>query len=210
MRRERSDLPGDPPQRGQVQVVVVQMRDQQGIEALGQLGRRRLAVPAEVGHARAQHRIREQARTRQLQQHGRVPTPDDAVTAHAAFLTLAVLLEPTQRPRARCASLPADDGVQRGDRRLSSLPPGDSADRRTRLAAERTWLAWWRSGIAAATASVAVGGVVPELVDDARIGYVVLGAGYALLATAVFVGAGLRERRLARSVEEGGYEGVST
>jgi uncharacterized membrane protein YidH (DUF202 family) len=92
---------------------------------------------------------------------------------------------------------------------LSSLPPGDSADRRTRLAAERTWLAWWRSGIAAATASVAVGGVVPELVDDARTGYVVLGGGYALLATAVFVGAGLRQRRLARSVEQGGYEGVS-
>ena len=91
---------------------------------------------------------------------------------------------------------------------MSSLPPGDSADRRTRLAAERTWLAWWRSGIAAATASVAVGGVVPELVDDARTAYVVLGAGYALLAAAVFVGAGLRQRRLARSVEEGGYEGV--
>ena len=37
--------------------------------------------------------------------------------------------------------------------------------RRTRLAAERTWLAWWRTGIAATTASIAVGGLVPQLVE---------------------------------------------
>ncbi|MGH2744250.1 MAG: DUF202 domain-containing protein, partial [Thermoleophilaceae bacterium] len=43
-----------------------------------------------------------------------------------------------------------------------SEPPEDDVTRRTLLAAERTWLAWWRSGIAAATAAVAVGGVVPE------------------------------------------------
>jgi putative membrane protein len=91
---------------------------------------------------------------------------------------------------------------------LSSPPGGESADRRTRLAAERTWLAWWRSGVAAATASVGVGGVVPELVDSARTAYVILGAGYALLAAAVFVGAGLRQRRLTAAVEEGEYEGV--
>ena len=64
--------------------------------------------------------------------------------------------------------------------------------RRTRLAAERTWLAWWRSGIAASTAAVAVGGVVPQLVDGSRTPYVVLGCGYALLAAAMFVAAGLR------------------
>ncbi len=91
---------------------------------------------------------------------------------------------------------------------MSEPPSGGSADRRTRLAAERTWLAWWRSGIAAATASVAVGGVVPELVDRSRTAYVVLGAGYALLAAAVFAGAGLRQRRLAAAVDEGGYESV--
>jgi inner membrane protein YidH len=36
--------------------------------------------------------------------------------------------------------------------------------RRTRLAAERTWLAWWRTGIAASAAALAVGGLVPQLV----------------------------------------------
>jgi uncharacterized membrane protein YidH (DUF202 family) len=42
-----------------------------------------------------------------------------------------------------------------------SEPADRDVTRRTRLAAERTWLAWWRSGIAP------VGGVVPEQVDRA-------------------------------------------
>ena len=92
------------------------------------------------------------------------------------------------------------------------MPPAQrpEGDRRTRLAAERTWLAWWRSGIAAATASVAVGGVVPELVDGARTPYVLLGAGYALLAAAVFVGAGLRQRRLVAAIDREDYAEASS
>jgi putative membrane protein len=84
----------------------------------------------------------------------------------------------------------------------------DDASRRTVLAAERTWLAWWRTGIAAATASVAVGGVVPELVGDGRTAYVVLGAGYAALALVAFAAAGLRQRGLVRAVRRGGIEPV--
>ena len=80
--------------------------------------------------------------------------------------------------------------------------------RRTLLAAERTWLAWWRSGIAAATAAVAVGGVVPELVQGGRVAYVVLGAGYALLAVGVFVGAEVRRRRVDEALGSGRYVGV--
>jgi putative membrane protein len=88
--------------------------------------------------------------------------------------------------------------------------PGDvDVTRRTRLAAERTWLAWWRSGIAASTAAVAVGGVVPELVDDGRTAYVVLGAGYAALAAAVFLGAAVRRRQVERALSRGEYEGLS-
>jgi uncharacterized membrane protein YidH (DUF202 family) len=80
------------------------------------------------------------------------------------------------------------------------------ASRRTQLAAERTWLAWWRSGIAAATAAVAVGGVVPGLVGGHRGPYIALGAGYAALAFATFGGAALRQRRLERVLSEGGFE----
>jgi putative membrane protein len=81
--------------------------------------------------------------------------------------------------------------------------------RRTMLAAERTWLAWWRSGIAAATAAVAVGGVVPELVDGARAPYVLLGAGYAVLSAAVLVGGWQRHRRVQDALARGTYEDVS-
>jgi putative membrane protein len=87
--------------------------------------------------------------------------------------------------------------------------PADDVTRRTLLAAERTWLAWWRSGIAASTAAVAVGGVVPELVKGGRTPYVLLGVGYAGLATAVFALAALRRRQVQRALERGEFEGVA-
>jgi putative membrane protein len=86
--------------------------------------------------------------------------------------------------------------------------PADDVTRRTLLAAERTWLAWWRSGIAASTAAVAVGGVVPELVEGGRTPYVLLGVGYAGLATAVFALAAVRRRQVQRALERGEFEGV--
>jgi putative membrane protein len=85
----------------------------------------------------------------------------------------------------------------------------DDVTRRTRLAAERTWLAWWRSGIAAATAAVGVGGVVPQLVNGGRTAYTVLGAGYAALAAAMFVGAAVRRRGVERALDSGGFAAVS-
>jgi uncharacterized membrane protein YidH (DUF202 family) len=85
----------------------------------------------------------------------------------------------------------------------------DDVTRRTRLAAERTWLAWWRSGIAAATAAVGVGGVVPQLVDAGSTAYAVLGAGYAALAAAMFVGAAVRRRGVERALDRGAFAGVS-
>jgi putative membrane protein len=87
--------------------------------------------------------------------------------------------------------------------------PDDDVTRRTRLAAERTWLAWWRSGIAAATAAVGVGGVVPSLVDGSRAPYEVLGAAYAALAAGIFVGAALRHRQVERALDAGRYAEVS-
>jgi len=90
-----------------------------------------------------------------------------------------------------------------------SEPADEDVSRRTLLAAERTWLAWWRSGIAAATASVAVGGVVPELVDGGRTAYVVLGIGYAALAAAVFLAGAVRRRAVERALWRGDYAQVS-
>jgi len=77
--------------------------------------------------------------------------------------------------------------------------------RRTRLAAERTWLAWWRSGIAAATAALAVGGLVPQLVEGSGWPYVALGSGYALASLVMFGLGALRARAVERALSEGAY-----
>ena len=77
--------------------------------------------------------------------------------------------------------------------------------RRTRLAAERTWLAWWRTGIAVTTASIAVGGLVPQLVEGTSWPYVVLGIGYALLAVAMFGAGELRRRAVDEALDQGRY-----
>ena len=49
-----------------------------------------------------------------------------------------------------------------------AAPERDPADatRRTRLAGERTQLAWWRTGLTALAVGVGVGRVVPELDDQ--------------------------------------------
>ena len=94
-----------------------------------------------------------------------------------------------------------------------TLAPNDPQERDvtrlTLLAAERTWLAWWRSGIAAITAAVAVGGVVPELVEGSRTPYIVLGAGYATLGAAVFLAAAARRRQVEEALKRDEWIGVS-
>ena len=50
------------------------------------------------------------------------------------------------------------------------------------MAAERTWLAWWRTALAASAGALAVGRPAPELLEVASWPYVLLGCGYALLA----------------------------
>jgi inner membrane protein YidH len=55
------------------------------------------------------------------------------------------------------------------------------ATRRTRLANERTELAWWRTGLTALAVALAIGRVVPELNNSAvRWPYVLVGVGFAL------------------------------
>jgi uncharacterized membrane protein YidH (DUF202 family) len=85
------------------------------------------------------------------------------------------------------------------------------ASRRTSLAAERTWLAWWRTGLGAAAVAVGVGRILPGLTGGgARWPLEVLGLGYGSLAVAVLVIAAVRQNRVAEALRMGRYDQLST
>jgi putative membrane protein len=84
------------------------------------------------------------------------------------------------------------------------------ASRNTMLAAERTWLAWWRTGVGAAAVAVAVGRLLPALTTGARWPFRVLGLGYGALAVTVLVVGAIRQRRTAEALHRGGYDQLSS
>jgi putative membrane protein len=81
----------------------------------------------------------------------------------------------------------------------------DDALRRTRLANERTYLAWYRTGLTALAVGIGIGRVLPAVTDSAEWGFELVGAGYGLLGLA-FISAGfLRTRDVERALDHGGY-----
>jgi putative membrane protein len=66
----------------------------------------------------------------------------------------------------------------------------DSPERRTKLAVERTYLAWWRTGLTSYAVALATARVVPELSKSkVQWPYTVLGIGFALMGAAlIYVG----------------------
>jgi inner membrane protein YidH len=77
--------------------------------------------------------------------------------------------------------------------------------RRTSMAAERTWLAWWRTALGATAGALAVGRFAPKLLDVAAWPYVLLGCGYAALAIGLSVVGARRQRELERSQRTGDH-----
>ncbi len=79
------------------------------------------------------------------------------------------------------------------------------ATRRTRLASERTYLAWWRSALAAFAVSLGVGKIVPTLAGGSAVGYELVGVGYAMLGVAFISYGYFRERRQEAALREGRF-----
>jgi putative membrane protein len=78
-----------------------------------------------------------------------------------------------------------------------TLPPDQHGVlRRTWLAAERTYLAWLRTGLGAIGVALAVGRLVPALIGGSRVAYGVLGAGWAVLGAFMIVHSMTRARRI--------------
>jgi uncharacterized membrane protein YidH (DUF202 family) len=77
------------------------------------------------------------------------------------------------------------------------------------MAAERTWLAWWRAALAASAGALAVGRLAPELLDVAPWPYVLLGCGYASLAVGLLIVGAQRQRELEHALRIGGHVPLS-
>jgi putative membrane protein len=63
----------------------------------------------------------------------------------------------------------------------------EQATQRTRLANERTLLAWMRTGFTAFAVALGVGNVVPALTDSRRLPFVIVGSGFAVLGIGLIV-----------------------
>jgi len=79
------------------------------------------------------------------------------------------------------------------------------ATRRTRLANERTYLAWWRSGLTSFAVGIGVGKVAPELGTGPRWPWTVVGSGFAVLGIAFFAYGFERRRAVERALDRGTF-----
>jgi putative membrane protein len=77
--------------------------------------------------------------------------------------------------------------------------------RRTSMAAERTWLAWWRTALAASVGALGVGRLAPELLGVTAWPYVTLGVLYAALSVGLLVVGAQRQRHLERALLTGDH-----
>jgi putative membrane protein len=88
-------------------------------------------------------------------------------------------------------------------------PDVEDATRRTRLANERTYLAWWRTGIASIALGIGIGRLLPEHNGGAHWPYELIGVGFALLGLAILLVGLRRTRAVEEALDHGSYAPVS-
>src|SRR6201984_2674173 len=88
---------------------------------------------------------------------------------------------------------------------VPTSPSDLDQERRTSMAAERTWLAWWRTALGATAGALAVGRIAPKLLDVAPWPYILLGCGYAALAIGLSIVGAQRQRQLEHALRTGGH-----
>ncbi|HEY2372032.1 MAG TPA: DUF202 domain-containing protein [Gaiellaceae bacterium] len=79
------------------------------------------------------------------------------------------------------------------------------ATRRTRLANERTYLAWLRTGLTAVAVGAGVGKIVPGVAHVHRWPFEVLGVGFAFVGVVSAAYGALRFSRVEQALAAGGY-----
>jgi putative membrane protein len=86
-----------------------------------------------------------------------------------------------------------------------TMEEAEDAAARTRLASERTQLAWWRTGLTAVAVALAIGRVVPELSEDSlQWPYTAIGLGFALYGIALIAYGTARAQQLDTALSRGG------
>ena len=144
--------------------------------------------------ARRPDRPREPAGGRRRALAGRLDRRAGVWFAHARDLALR---REDRRPRGghrRAGRLPRDRRAARAHRRVApasseglSEAEVQDAGRRTRLANERTYLAWWRTGLTSLAVCVGLGRIVPGVTDVTKWPYQVVGAGYGVVGVVFMV-----------------------
>jgi putative membrane protein len=81
----------------------------------------------------------------------------------------------------------------------------EDATRRTRLANERTYLAWWRTGAALLGLAIAVGRIAPDLSNATNWPYEVVGACFGLVGLAFIAVGHRRSRDVEAALNEGRF-----
>jgi putative membrane protein len=101
------------------------------------------------------------------------------------------------------------DAGPRGPGATGELDPRDYS-RRTLLANERTFLAWWRTGLTSITAGLAAAQVIPRLADtDHRWAYTALGLLLAVAGTIALAYGHWRRLAVDRAIRRGEFAEAS-
>jgi putative membrane protein len=79
------------------------------------------------------------------------------------------------------------------------------ATRRTRLATERTYLAWWRTGLTAFAVSFGAGRIVPELAGGAAWPFETIGVAFGLVGLGFIAYGYIRQKQVDEALARGDY-----
>src|SRR5581483_10785272 len=86
-----------------------------------------------------------------------------------------------------------------------SFDEATDATRRTRLANERTYLAWWRTGLTSIAVSVGLGRIVPGVAHVTKWPYELVGTGFGVLGIAFILAGFFRVRGVERALARGEF-----
>jgi putative membrane protein len=86
-----------------------------------------------------------------------------------------------------------------------SFDETQDATRRTRLANERTYLAWWRTGLTALAVSFGAGRLLPELTKGPKWPYEAIGVAFAVVGVGFIVQAYRRQKAVEAALARGDW-----